>query len=229
MEADEPGNTLMQAARRPHRTAQDLRVLIERRLADTHPSTDPAQARHGLLDESDPLLAKILPPALHAAAVLIPIVHHAEELTVLFTQRSQTLRTHAGQVSFPGGRVENGDGGPLQAALRETREEIGLAPEFITLAGYLDPHMALSGFWITPVVAFVRPGFTLQVDHREVDETFEVPLEFILDPANHGRGERVWLGSLVPFYEIRYAGRYIWGATAAMLVALYRQIEAVNR
>lgn len=219
----------MQPSRQSTRTAHELRALIEHRLIDTHPSNDPATARSALGPELDPLLEKIIPQPLHAAAVLVPIVHHPDTLTVLFTQRSPNLRTHAGQVSFPGGRIEADDPSPLDAALRETWEEIGLASEFITPAGYLDPHLAMSGFWITPVVAFVRPGFTLQVDHREVDDTFEVPLEFILDPANHLAHERVMSGVTVPVYEFTYAGRRIWGATANMLLSLYRQIEIGNR
>jgi 8-oxo-dGTP pyrophosphatase MutT (NUDIX family) len=220
----------MHVSRTSNRSARELRALIEHRLLDTHPSTDPAQARFdGRPGDIDPLLVKLLPPAPLAAAVLVPIVDRGDELTVLLTQRSSTLRTHAGQVSFPGGRIEPDDGSPLEAALRETEEEIGLAREFITLAGYLDPQLVLSGFWVTPVVAFVKPGFTLQVDHREVDDTFEVPLEFILDPVNHTQRERLFGGTTVPFYEIRHGDRYIWGATAAMLVTLYRQIEVGSR
>jgi 8-oxo-dGTP pyrophosphatase MutT (NUDIX family) len=203
--------------------------LIEHRLIDTHPPTDPATARSALGPELDPLLEKIIPKPLRAAAVLIPIIDRDTELTVLFTQRSSNLRTHAGQISFPGGRVEPDDPDALEAAIRETEEEIGLAREYIEPAGYLDPHLAMSGFWITPVVAFVRSGFSLQVDHREVDETFEVPLEFILDPANHIPRERVVSGVTVPTLEIEYEGRRIWGATANMLMSFYRTIEIGSR
>lgn len=219
----------MQSTRQPKRTARELRALIEHRLLDTHPSTDPATARSALGPELDPLLEKIIPKPLRAAAVLVPIVAHPTELTVLFTQRSPNLRTHAGQVSFPGGRIEADDPDALAAAIRETEEEIGLGREFIAPAGYLDPHLAMSGFWITPVVAFVRPGFTLRVDHREVDDTFEVPLEFILDPANHIPRERVVSGVTVPTLEFEHDGRRIWGATANMLLSFYRTIEIGNR
>lgn len=219
----------MQSSRKPERTARELRALIEHRLLDTHPSTDPATARSALGPELDPLLEKIIPRPLRAAAVLVPIVAHEDELTVLFTQRSPNLRTHAGQVSFPGGRIETDDPGPLEAAIRETQEEIGLDPSFIEPTGYLDPHLAMSGFWITPVIAFIRPGFTLQVDHREVDDTFEVPLEFIFDPANHIPRERVVSGVTVPTLEFEHDGRRIWGATANMLLSFYRQIEIGNR
>lgn len=219
----------MESSSRPARTAQELRRLIEHRLLDTHPSTDPAMSGSRLMADMDPLIQKIFPASFRAAAVLIPIIHHPHELTVLFTQRSQSLRTHAGQVSFPGGRIEEADAGPYEAALRETREEIGLAAEHITLAGYLDPQLTLSGFWISPVVAFVQPGFTLQVDHREVDETFEVPLEFILNSANHVPVKRVAHGVTFPSIELHYEGRMIWGVTAQMLLTLYRQIEIGSR
>ena len=217
------------SSRQPPRTAEELRGLIEHRLLDTHPSTDPALSGSRLLADMDPLIQKIMPASWRAAAVLIPIIHHPNELTVLFTQRSQSLRTHAGQVSFPGGRMEEGDAGPFEAALRETHEEIGLPAQYITLAGYLDPQLTLSGFWISPVVAFIQPGFALQVDHREVDETFEVPLEFILNPANHVPVDRVVNGVTFPTIELHYEGHKIWGATAQMLLTLYRQIEIGSR
>jgi 8-oxo-dGTP pyrophosphatase MutT (NUDIX family) len=219
----------MPSSSRPRRTAEELRALIEHRLVDTHPPTDPAQSGAMLTAEMDPLIAKMLPSRLIAAAVLIPIVHRPNGLTVLFTQRSANLRNHAGQVSFPGGRMEPDDEGPYGAALRETEEEIGLSREFISLAGYLDPHLTLTGFWISPVVAFVRPGFTLTVDHREVDETFEAPLEFFLDPANHTAGERIVNGTAIPVIDLHYEGRVIWGATANMMLTLYRQIEIGSR
>lgn len=208
------------------RTARDLRALIQRRLAGTHPPTDPAQARvAGWTRELDPLLEKFMPKSPLAAAVLVPIVDHGHELTVLLTQRSAHLRNHAGQVSFPGGRIESADGGPLNAALRETEEEIGLPREFIEVAGYLDPQLILSGFWVTPVVGFIRPGFALTVDHKEVDSTFEVPLEYILDAANHIPRERMLGDMKFELQDIHYDGRIVWGATAAMLLKLYRLIE----
>jgi 8-oxo-dGTP pyrophosphatase MutT (NUDIX family) len=207
------------------RTARELRALIERRLEGTHPPTDPAQARlAGLTREMDPMIQKFLPRTPLAAAVLVPIVDHGDELTVLLTQRSAHLRNHAGQVSFPGGRIESTDGGPLNAALRETEEEIGLSREFIDVAGFLDPQLILSGFWIAPVVGFIRPGFDLRLDHKEVDSTFEVPLEYILDPANHIPRERAIGEIKIEMHDIQYQDRLVWGATAAMLMLLYRLI-----
>jgi 8-oxo-dGTP pyrophosphatase MutT (NUDIX family) len=147
-----------------------LRRLIEERLAPTRPPLDPSVAwPAGLSGSNAEDLRKYFPPSPTAAAVLVPIVDHADGLTVLLTQRSPNLRTHAGQVSFPGGRIESDDAGPLQAALREAEEEIGLAPEHVEVVGYLEAHLVLTGYWITPVVGFVRPGFSLQLDAREVE------------------------------------------------------------
>lgn len=154
------------------------------------------------------------------AAVLMPLVDRPEGLTVLLTRRSSQLKQHAGQVSFPGGRLESDDAGPLAAALRETEEEIGLAREFVSVVGYLRPHLIVTGYWVVPVVALVRPGFNLQLDPLEVQDAFEVPLAHALDPANHGQRQRELGAITIRTTEIRYDGRLIWGATAAMLVAL---------
>ena len=156
--------------------------------------------------------------------MLVPIVDHPTGLTVLMTQRSSRLRTHAGQISFPGGRVEPVDSGPLDTALRETEEEIGLMREYVTFAGYLKPHLVLTGFWITPVVGFVQPGFALKLDPREVDSTFEVPLSHILDFANHQSRERIIGTTAVQVYDIPFEEHNIWGASAGILVELYRLV-----
>jgi 8-oxo-dGTP pyrophosphatase MutT (NUDIX family) len=162
------------------------------------------------------------------AAVLIPLVEHAE-LTVLLTQRATQLRHHAGQVSFPGGRIDPGDGSPEAAALREAREEIGLDCAYVSVIGYLPDHVVITGFRVTPVVAFVRPGFTLKPDPREVEDTFEVPLRFIFDPANHHlqRRRSPVKGEEVNFVDVSYGGHTVWGATAGMLMTLYRLCTAV--
>jgi 8-oxo-dGTP pyrophosphatase MutT (NUDIX family) len=170
-------------------------------------------------DASDlprPILEKTVP-----AAVLIPLVDHPAGLTVLLTRRTAHLDHHAGQISFPGGRVEEGDADPIATALRETQEEIGLDPSHIDVIGRLDGYMTITNFAVVPVVGVVHPPFDLKPDPFEVDEVFEVPFDFILDPANHQRHFREGPdGQRRYFYALPYGPHYIWGATAAMLVNL---------
>jgi 8-oxo-dGTP pyrophosphatase MutT (NUDIX family) len=171
----------------------------------------------------DATYRRSLPPNPAAAAVLIPLIEGGR-LSVLFTQRASGLRTHGGQVSFPGGRVEAHDGTPQAAALREAREEIGLEERFVSIAGYLPDHVVISGFRITPVVGFVRPGFELSLDHSEVQRTFEVPVDYIFDARNFRRQPRRLMrsGEEVEFCDIPFGEHVIWGATAGMLLTLYR-------
>lgn len=154
------------------------------------------------------------------AAVLFPIVLREDGHTVLLTQRTAHLRDHAGQISFPGGRVEASDQSTLQTALRETEEEIGLAREHIEPIGYLPEYRTGTGFRVTPVVALVRPPFDLKIDPFEVAEVFEVPLTFLLDPANHQRHSIHHRGALRQYFAMPYGDYFIWGATAGMIRSL---------
>lgn len=188
---------------------------IRRRLAAAAPA---AQALAGDLGTSGER------SALMPASVLVPIVARSESLTVLFTRRTARLRAHSGQISFPGGRVEPQDVGPIETALRETQEEIGLARERIELIGTLPEYHTRTGYRITPVVGVVAPPFVLEADPQEVDAVFEVPLSFLLDPRNHQRHTRAFEGRMISYFAMPYGEHYIWGATAAMLVNLYRQL-----
>jgi len=163
-----------------------------------------------------------VPARLTSAAVLVPVIERPEGLTVLFTQRTAHLNDHAGQVSFPGGRCEVTDASPVFTALRETEEEIGLAPELIEILGILSEYRTGTGFSVTPVVGLVRPPFDLHPDSFEVAEVFETPLAFLLDPANHQRHSMEIGGVLRHYYAMPYEGHFIWGATAGMLVSLHR-------
>jgi len=202
------------------------RQLIEERLRDTQPGGDPVKALiAGLEPGQAEELRKLLPAEFSRAAVLVPIVDRPEGLTILLTQRASHLKHHPGQVSFPGGRVEANDAGPWETALRETEEEIGLGREHVSLAGYLADHFVISGYLVTPAVAFVRTGFELKLDLTEVDEVFEVPLEFVLDPANHVPRERRFGGHTFKAFDIPYQRHNIWGATAGMLMSLHRMLR----
>ena len=158
------------------------------------------------------------------AAVLVPIVERPGRPTVLLTRRADHLHDHPGQVSFPGGRLDDTDRGPIDAALRETTEEIGLGREFVELAGLLDGYETVTGYGVTPVVGFVRPGFALTLDAFEVAEAFEIPLAFLLDEASRLIHSRMRNGRRRYYYAFKYADRYIWGATAGMLVNLQRRM-----
>ena len=151
------------------------------------------------------------------AAVLMPIIAKPVP-TVLFTQRTANLTRHAGQVSFPGGRVDDTDLSPLDAALRETHEETGITPDFVTVAGFMEGYETGTGFAILPVVGVVKEGFTLMPNPAEVHHIFEVPLAFLLDPKNRELQSREWQGRKREFYAFNYGSHYIWGATAAILV-----------
>lgn len=157
---------------------------------------------------------------LKPAAILLPIIER-EAPTVLLTKRSDDMPTHAGQISFPGGRVHAGDASLVETALRELEEETGIRREFVTVAGFLDPYETVnSGFMILPVVGFVREGFTLHVNANEVAEIFEAPLEYLCDPKSRSRMSVERQGVMREFHTIPFAGHTIWGATAEIIVNL---------
>ena len=158
--------------------------------------------------------------ALTPAAVLVPIVARHDGLTVLLTRRTDHLHDHAGQVSFPGGRLDPGDRDAEAAALRETEEEIGLDRRHVRTVGRLDTYVTRTGFEVMPLVGLVRPPFELALDSFEVAEAFEVPLAFLLHPDSCERHSRTYQGRAREFYAFPYRDHYIWGATAGMLVNL---------
>ncbi|MGH6816370.1 MAG: CoA pyrophosphatase [Hyphomicrobiaceae bacterium] len=166
-------------------------------------------------------LAVMGPP--RPAAVLVPVVARGE-LSVLLTRRTEHLPSHAGQIAFPGGKMEPGDADPIAAALRETEEEIGLAAHWIEPLGFLDSYRTGTGFRIVPVVALVREGFGLRLDPAEVADAFEVPLRFLMDPANHRKDMREWRGRQRYFYAMPFGAHYIWGATAGIVRNMHERL-----
>jgi 8-oxo-dGTP pyrophosphatase MutT (NUDIX family) len=162
--------------------------------------------------------------AFRDAAVLVPLVAHQSGVTALLTLRTPHLAVHAGQVAFPGGKIEPSDGGPAAAALREATEEIGLDPAGVAVVGYLDRYLTGTGYRITPVVAQVAPDPMLSLNPQEVQEAFEVPLAFLMDPQNHRLGSRIFMGRERHFYEMPFEGRYIWGITAGIIRDLYERM-----
>ncbi len=163
---------------------------------------------------------------LRDAAVLIPVVDHGKEATLLLTKRAETLRSHTGQVAFPGGRIDPGDATPEAAALREANEEVGLEAGFVDVVGRMPDYVSGSGYRIAPVLSVVKPGFRLHLNPDEVDAAFEVPLSFLMDPANHRRDSRFWQDLEWFFYEMPYDGNRIWGVTAGIIRTLYERLYA---
>ncbi len=197
-----------------------------------------ARASHGLLrvaplqaERSDddmnaafPLIPAGVAPK--PAAVLVPIILRQPEVTVLLTQRTEHLSSHAGQVAFPGGRIDAGDADAVAAALREAEEETGLASSFVEPIGFLDKYMTGSAYAVVPVVALVKPGFVITPQASEVSAVFEVPLRFLMSPENHEKQSRIWQGRERFYYAMPWQERFIWGATAGMIRNLYDRLYA---
>jgi 8-oxo-dGTP pyrophosphatase MutT (NUDIX family) len=207
-------------------TPAALRARAQEKLRPSLSMVDLERAEPGGISDDAPGARRIeragLRP-LHPAAVLLPIVNRPGGLTVLLTLRSSDLRAHSGQVAFPGGKIDAGET-PREAALREAREEIGLDARFVEPLGWLDPYFTGTGFRIAPLVALVEPSFALKVNRLEVDEVFETPFAFLMDPANHRLEDREWQGRRRQYYAMPYNGRYIWGATAGILRNLYEKL-----
>lgn len=186
----------------------------------TDPDALPLRGDH----DADPVvkaIAAVRP--IKPAAVLIPVIDR-EEPMVLLTQRTAHLPQHAGQIAFPGGKIDAIDASPLAAALREADEEVGLAPSAVEPIGYLDVYMTTLGYRIVPVVARVHPPFTLTLNPGEVEDTFEVPLSFMMEIANHQTHSREWQGMMRTYYAIPFGERYIWGVTAGIFRNLQQKI-----
>jgi 8-oxo-dGTP pyrophosphatase MutT (NUDIX family) len=201
-------------------SAEDFRRRATERLL---PGPMPHAGDHVINPEIADMFLKI---ERRPAAVLIPVIHREPEATVLFTVRTERLTAHAGQISFPGGRIDSVDSGPEAAALREAEEEIGLRPEFIETVGRGPDYLTGSGYHVALVIAVVRSGFALALNPHEVADVFEVPLSFLMDPKNHRMGSRVWNGASRSFFEIDYGERRIWGITAGMVRVLYECLYA---
>jgi 8-oxo-dGTP pyrophosphatase MutT (NUDIX family) len=206
----------------PDVTLSDFLVRAQTRLHERLPSQPLAHQPRAGDDRfwARPLSSDMLAKA-RDAAVLIPVIGHQDNPTILLTQRSRQLAKHSGQIAFPGGKIDQNEN-PLQAALREAEEEIGLAAHKIEPLGYLDYCFTGTGFRIAPVVALVTPGFEIKINPAEVDDVFEVPLAFLMEPGNHQRIQKGDEGH--SFLAMPYAERFIWGATAGMLRQLYERL-----
>ena len=201
-------------------SAEDFRRRVVTRLV---PDRGAAAGDHLLSPDAADLFLKI---EQRPAAVLVPVIRREPEATVLFTLRTSELHAHAGQISFPGGRIDPDDADPTAAALREAFEEIGLKSDCVETLGLGPDYLAGSGYLIVPVLALVRPDFRLALNPAEVADVFEVPLSFLMDPLNHRKGQRTWRGIDRTFFEMPFEDRHIWGITAGIVRVLYDRLYA---
>jgi 8-oxo-dGTP pyrophosphatase MutT (NUDIX family) len=211
-------------------TAADFRRRAERFSLPLDAAAAPAKDAEIFRGDHDlnPDLVHFPPPAggLRPASVLVGVVDREPGATVILTLRAANLSIHAGQVAFPGGRVEDGDATLIDTAMREAHEEVGLDPEHVTPIGLLEPYRTRTGYRIVPVLSVVSQDIGLSPDHREVEDVFEVPLEFLMTAANHQRHSLEWEGAKRLFYAMPYGNRYIWGATAGILRMMYERLYA---
>ena len=200
-------------------------AIIRERLSGTRMPDDPLAVDLSHMGQRFPdSLSRRLAGNLRPAGVLIPIIERSDSLAVLLTERAADLRHHAGQVSFPGGGMEAHDADIMTTALRETHEEVGIAPHEVDIAGYLEPTATITGFAVTPVIGFVSQSIELRVDPEEVERAFEVPLDFLMDRRNEEYSEREYGGAKFPVVTFHFAGHRIWGATAGIIVTLRRRL-----
>jgi 8-oxo-dGTP pyrophosphatase MutT (NUDIX family) len=191
-----------------------------------HPLDAPPSGPAWNLDEIGDLLPESAPRV--DAAVLVALVARPQGPRVLLTQRTDTLSRHAGQISFPGGRIDPDDAGPLAAALRETAEEVAIPSRLLAPRGFLDPYDTITGYRIWPLVAELDPGYRAQPDPAEVAEAFEVPLDWLFEPANCQRVNAEFRGRMRHYWQFRYGHRLIWGATASMLLNLRQRLTGIE-
>ncbi len=201
-------------------SAEDFRRRARREQA---PHVDADYGDHSLNPD---LRDRIVHGRLHDAAVMIAAVDHPNGATLILTKRAERLRSHSGQIAFPGGRIDATDPTPEFAAIRETEEEVGIGAETIEIVGRMPDYVSGSGFRISPVLGIARPGFILTLNEDEVDDAFEVPLAFLMNPANHTRDSRIWEEHERFFYTMPFGDRYIWGVTAGIIRTLYERLYA---
>lgn len=187
---------------------------------------EPAHLGHGDHVLNPGMLSALEEAKLRDAAVLVPVIDTGPEAQVILTRRSTAMRRHSGQVAFPGGSVDPEDDSIETAAMREAEEEIGLDRKYVEPVGRLPVYMTTTGFRITPVLAVVRPGFTIVPNPAEVDAVFETPLSFLMDPANHRRESRVWEGIERHYYVMPFGEFHIWGVTAGIIRTMYERLYA---